>query len=386
MYFLTGQYLSTHQQQLQINNHTLNNPNTSTCENNHLSSFPDNTGAETEMKILEKNSGTSKLTVSDEGHKAASNPECASLDGAAGLLTRNTDEEWNTGRDEQRTDDKRQQGNIRELLEADAEQERNKDAKEGRHTQEKCTPTAQTSDGLDVLEDTEGSVKATGETGNTETEIRDKGEREVTDGVKEKEQTAESTTETQIPALTTADTSEKSLALQVKDFTDTDTPLNAETLCQKVTENDSNKPKIDRKDVCDSKDVQANVADDVLPLCQDSEPPNNQSGPATQNQNHENQSRETAGVFPSKCFKNPSQAAPRENKVQEGETNDTRNDNPLHVDPNIKEADGNGTFESIKGVAAEANTATGSTQEHVKSDGDVTEKWKADLKQAAVKS
>lgn len=371
MYFLLGQYLSNHQQQPQINKHTLNNP---TCGNNNLSSFPDNTGAEPEMEILEKNSEMSELIVSDEGHKAAANPECASLDGSADLLTRNTDEEWNTGRDEQRTGDRSQLENIRERQETDA-----KDVKDGRHVQEKCTLTAQTSDGTDVLRDTEGSAKATGETGNTETEIRDKGEGEVTDGVKEKEQTAESTTETpetQIPALTTTDTAEKSLTLQVNDFTDTDPPLNAENLCQKVTENDSNKYKIDKKDVCISESVQSDFTDEVLMLCQGSEPPNDQSEPAT-HQKQENQSRETAGDFPSECFENLSQAAPQ-NKIQEGETK-TQIDNPLHIDPNIKEADANDGFESLKSVAEEANTATGSTQEHVKSDGGITEK-KADLK------
>ncbi|XP_013867629.1 coiled-coil domain-containing protein 73 [Austrofundulus limnaeus] len=380
-----GQYLSNHQQQPQANKHTRNDPNTSTCGNNNLSSFPDNTQAEPEMKILETNSEMSELIVSDGGHKAASNPECASPAGCADLPTRNTDEEWNRGRDEQRTGDKRQQENIRELQETDAEQEEKQDAKDGRHPQEKCTLTAQTSDGVDVLQDTEGSAKAAGETGNTETEIRDKGEGEVTDGVKEKEQTAESTTETpetQIPALTTADTAEKSLTLQVNDFTDTGPPLNAENLCQKITENHSNKYKIDRKDICKSGDVQSNFTDEVLTLCQDSEPPNDQSEPTTQNQKHENQSSETAGVFPSGCFENLLQAAPQENKIQESETNETHIDDPLHIDPNMKETDENDTFESLKGVADEANTATGSTQEHMKSDGDVAEK-KADLKQLA---
>lgn len=301
------------------------------------------------MKGLEKNFEMTDLIVSDEGHQGASNPECGSPDGAADLLTRNKDEEWNTGTNEQGTDDKRKQENNRELQETDAEQEETKDVKDGRHTQEKCTLTAQTADGIDMLQDTEGSAKATGETSNPEAEIRDKGEGEVTDGVKEKEQTAEHATETQIPALMIADTTEKSLTLQVNDFTHTDPPLTdcepsnaSQNLCQKVSEEK-------RKDceACSSEDVQSNFTDEVLTPHLDCEPQNNQSVPVHQNLKHE---AETAAEFPSQCSKimeqssscaSQTNASSQDNRVREGGTNQTQTDinDPFYPDPSIKKAD-----------------------------------------------
>uniref|UniRef100_A0A3Q3A323 Uncharacterized protein n=1 Tax=Kryptolebias marmoratus TaxID=37003 RepID=A0A3Q3A323_KRYMA len=233
---------SDHHQQPQIIKHDPSCPDTFTRRSNNLSSLPDNSGAEPEMEIL------SDLIVSDESLQRASNPERGSPDESADL-------------------------ELQEEKKSSQE-----DVKDGGHAPEKCTPTEQTADGIDVLRNTEGSAKATGETSNPATEIRDKGEGEVTDGVKEKEQTAERTTETpetQIAALTAADTTGTSLTLQVNDFTDTDPPRtdcepsnSSENLRQKVTEGHINKYEIDRKEheVCDV-------------TGEDSEPTNNQSAP-----------------------------------------------------------------------------------------------------------
>ncbi|XP_041854198.1 paramyosin-like isoform X2 [Melanotaenia boesemani] len=270
----------------------LNHPAVLACPltTSDLSSHCNN--SETNSEVLTKNMNNSEidivsdLTVSKDvlqsklshvsGNTTASSPECESMDesGKEDLLTKEKYEEGDGGINEGklgREIDGKQHSNT-EQVENIAEQQNREEFKEDvNDAGEKRTVVAQTTDRADMHEDNVGSAEGTGKTRNPETE--DKADGEVTDGVKERGQTAEHAAETQIPTQTTTDTSQKSLTWQVNDFMDAE-PLTAcepSHISQKVTHKDADSSSLN-KEVC--ADEHQRVTQNVLPLCQDAEPLN----------------------------------------------------------------------------------------------------------------
>ncbi|KAM4554441.1 coiled-coil domain-containing protein 73 [Fundulus diaphanus] len=228
--------------------------------------------------------------------------------GASGeILDYETYEEKNVGKNE-----KDQGGEDSKQETSNTDQERKKvfqadDVKSGSSAGEKGTSPVQTADRAEIHRGTEGSAKAAEKISDPEAETRDRGEGEVTDWVKQRGQTAEresGTPETQIPALTTADTTEARLTERVNDFMDTELPTAG---CEPLNSTRSVPQKVTAKDVNLNDDFNVNtkepkVASDEQPsVSAEDAPHNNQSIPLCQFRGGENPSRETSGAFPAEC-------------------------------------------------------------------------------------
>ncbi|XP_075327318.1 coiled-coil domain-containing protein 73 [Odontesthes bonariensis] len=211
--------------------------------------------------------------------------------------------------------EEKQEDNIREREGTHAGQQNReefpKDVSNGRNAGETRTLVAQTTDRTDMHEDSVGSAKGTAGTSNPETETEDRAEGEVTDGVKDRGQTAEHAPETQIPTQTTTDTTEKSLTPQVNDFMDTQLPLNvcdSSDFTQKVIEKDADCSNLDRGFENDTEaqkislDERHGVIQEVQPLCHDAKPLNQQSVcRVIEKPTHVKNSKETPEDVPEEC-------------------------------------------------------------------------------------
>ncbi|XP_054589371.2 coiled-coil domain-containing protein 73 isoform X2 [Nothobranchius furzeri] len=324
----------SHQPQQQ---HILEDPNTLKRECPESFSLSNNSGGATKMEIF---SASGVLTVTDEDHQ---NHECGSLEGSAHLPTKGTDERKRRTTEKQKN--RKQEEDVTKQKSKDGCGE--KEVKDVRNAEEMRTTDAQT-DGTDMSEGAEGSSNAAGETSAPETEIRDKGERELTDGVKEGGQTAESP-ETQIQALKTTDRTQKSLSLQVNDFMDTEPPLavcefsnSSKNLPQIITDKhaDCNRP--GRERTVDGKvngfglDEHQSVSSVPEPDAEAAHPDSPvevqtvHQDPERSDLEHEKTSTEMSGYFPAEGPSPCTSQTPQSHNIQESETNPTQTE---HCDP-----------------------------------------------------
>ncbi|XP_043981089.1 paramyosin-like isoform X2 [Gambusia affinis] len=321
------------------------------------SSVPDNSEKNTET------AGTSDLIGLDQGFLSkstcvsTSNPGCASLNGSTELFEYETCEENIKGNNQkhERGQNNKKETNIteQEVFQENVECERNA-------AEERTTPV-QMADSTDMHRDSEGSAKATERTSYPETETRARGEGEVTDGVKERGESAKHASEspeTQIPALTTADMTETSLGRQVNDFMDTEPPstvcepLNStERVSLKTTEKDGNVNSEftvstnEHKVTSDQCSISAEDEIHILTTTDRTSCLEVQSITLCQIPGDENPSRETLGAFPAECAfqTNPAGELKQENKVQVCQTNQTEigRYNPPHVNADMTQTDEN---------------------------------------------
>ncbi|XP_032435277.1 uncharacterized protein LOC116730295 [Xiphophorus hellerii] len=323
------------------------------------SSIPDNSEKNTETAGTSDLIGLDQSFLSKSTCVSTSNPGCASLNGSTELLEYETYEENKKGNDkkhERGEDSKKKTNNIQQ-----EEKIFQENVKSERNPAEKRTTPVQMVDSSDMHRDSEGSAKATKRTSNPETETRARGEGEVTDGVKERGESAKhapESPETQIPALTTADMIEASLGGQVNDFMDTELPstvcepLNStERVSLKTTEKDGNvnseftvstnehKVTSDQHSICAEDEIHILTTTDQT-SCSEA-----QSITLCQIPGDENPSRETLGAFPAECAsqKNPAGELEQENNIQVCQTNQTETGryNSPHVNADIIQTDEN---------------------------------------------
>ncbi|XP_026167350.1 coiled-coil domain-containing protein 73 isoform X2 [Mastacembelus armatus] len=177
------------------------------------------------------------------------------VDARVSLLSKEEKDEKNTGINEkklrlkdngklEKVNRKKEESHAEQLWNREEFQRR--DVKERKSVEKKGTLIAQATGSQ---KDNQGSAEDAGTTRNPEAQMRDRMEREETDGVEERGEPAlhtSETPETQIQAQTTDMTSEKSNTQQFTDFMDTEPPPAvsepmdcSQNLSQKVTERDA---------------------------------------------------------------------------------------------------------------------------------------------------
>ncbi|XP_038161456.1 COP1-interactive protein 1-like [Cyprinodon tularosa] len=292
-----------------------------------------------------------------------SDPGCVSLDGSE-IPNYDANDKEDHGREDTKHETKdTEEGN---------ETFRKEDVRSERNAGEKRTIPVETADRTDTYRVNEGSAKATEKTSTPETETRDRGEGEVTDGAKERAQTLEHAAvaaETQIPALTTADMAEASAAVQVNDFMDNELlstvcePLNsAESVSQKVAGNlndtfSVNEEAHEEQQSVDAEDERHDLTGVVQTSCPEAKPMSSQLIPPCLIPG-ENQFGETSNDLPdryseiskqlnaSTSLTNPALFAPefeQNNNVEGCQTNQTETEtcNPSNVDANMTQEEEN---------------------------------------------
>ncbi|XP_036001005.1 coiled-coil domain-containing protein 73 [Fundulus heteroclitus] len=265
---------------------------------NLTSSVPDNSEKATESSDMSDLIGLGESYLSNSTCLSTPIPGCGSLNGSTEILDSETYEEKNVGKNE-----KEQGGEDSKQETSNTDQERKKvfqadDVKSGSNAGEKVTSPVQTADRAEIHRGPEGSAKAAERISDPEAETRDRGEGEVTDGVKERGQTAEresGTPETQIPALTAADTTEARLTEQVNDFMVTEPPT---AVCEPLNSTRSVPQKVTAEDVNLNDDFSVNTKDEQPSVSAEDALHNNQSTPLCPIPGGENPSRETSGAFP----------------------------------------------------------------------------------------
>ncbi|XP_032380506.1 coiled-coil domain-containing protein 73 isoform X1 [Etheostoma spectabile] len=257
---------------------------------------------------LEDTGAVTKLVaIRVTGESTVSSPGYSSINGSVDLLSKEKSDKGNAEMSEKEQgwkDDVKQVQNNGEDGERIEEQQWNKeevkgeDVKEGGSAGEmgvsagekRGTLMAQTTDRADRQDCSQGSTEDAGDPKQLETETKHSTEGEGTYGAEERGKTALHTTETQIPAQTTADmTTKKSNTQQVIDFMDTEPPLAAcepsdgsQNLFQKISEKDADSSHVKkgneiRREVhtfCSDEHQSVNlgpnfVIQEVQPLCND---------------------------------------------------------------------------------------------------------------------
>ncbi|XP_014864692.1 PREDICTED: coiled-coil domain-containing protein 73 isoform X2 [Poecilia mexicana] len=321
------------------------------------SSIPEDSENTTETAGTRDLIGLDQSLLSKSTCVGTSNPEFTLLNGSTELF------EYGTYEKNKREKNKiHERGEDSKKVTNNTEQEEKvlqENVKSERNAAEKRATPVQMADSTDMHRDGEGSAKATERTSNPETRAR--GEREVTDGVKERGESAKHASEspeTQIPALTTADMTEASLGGQVNDFMDTELPstvcepLNyTESVSLKTTEKDGNVNSEftvstnEHKVTSDEHSISAEDELHILTTTDQTSCPEAQSISLCQIPGDENPSRETSGAFPAECASqtNPAGELKQEHNMQVCQTNQTETGRRIspHVNADMIETDEN---------------------------------------------